>query len=244
MSDRNTSLVDTDVSWDAAYDVARKCYRRLVDRGVILPVLRSDVCLSRVAFPVREDYRGFDRLNDLPSDAPCGSGIVGGGERINPNIYPVVERLEIHVVGFHWQHDAAGAVTLQPDAVGEPSAEGLFFNIEGGFRANCPHCSTSIELGGDETERLDDALTTWCKASMASKGQTTLQCPRCNSVASLQAWRSREQDFAAGYVGLTLWGQHLLTLTYQPDHPANKPAWEALCGDMADPSPAIVYCNI
>ncbi|NIE64371.1 hypothetical protein [Burkholderia sp. Ax-1719] len=244
MGDRNTSLVDTKVSWDAAAEVAFKCYRRLVDHGVILPTLRSDICLSEAAFAVRRDYRGFDRLNDLPTAPPEDSATVPRDALVNSNIRPVVKGIEIHVVGFHWQSDATGALTLQPDAIDTPSAEGLFFNFEGGFRVDCPHCDTNIELGGDETERLDDVLTTWCKASVPSKGQTTVQCPCCNHVATLQAWRSREQNFAAGYVGLTLWGEHLLTLTYQPDHPDNKPAWEVLCGDMADQNPAIVCCHI
>jgi len=227
MGDRNTSLVNTEVSCGAAPKVARELYERLVDSGVILPELREDLSLGGFAFPLRDDFRGLDDLEGW-----------GSPERVTDSYSPEFTRIkaiEISVTGYGWQIGSND----RPELIARSDSYGLFMNFDGGFRVNCPSCRVAVELGADGSEALNDALSAWCVDPKSS----LLRCGLCNAAVPLSTWQSENHEFAAGHLGITLWGEHLLGLVERPSSVSTKFLKRLFVGaDGVDPS--VVFCNI
>ncbi|WP_081068339.1 hypothetical protein [Burkholderia stagnalis] len=227
MGDRNTSLVDTEIARELAPKAARELYRRLVDSGVILPELRNDLSLGGFAFPLCADFRGLDDLEGW-----------GAPERVIDAYSPEFTRItaiEITVTGCAWEIGSDG----QPELTVRSDHRGLFMNFEGGFSVNCPICSGAVELGGDGSEGLYEALDAWCKDPALS----LLRCSSCDTTVPLSAWRSENHEFAAGHLGITLWGEHLLGLVERPSSASAK-LLKGLFAGTAGVEPAVVFCNI
>jgi hypothetical protein len=239
MGDVNTSLVDTTISREAAPKAAREVYDRLVQHGVIVPRLESGdglpYCLAECAFPVRDDYRGFDDLE--------GWGAPKREVDTAAPLHANVTAIEIEVTGYRWLVGANGAPELLPSPFLGPGLSpgdyGLFMNFEGGFSVNCPHCAMAIELGGEGRDDLADAINAWCITPESS----SLGCSTCGTSAPLPAWRSNNHEFAAGHLAITAWGEHLLGLTERPSS-ASARFVKALLGDPDAIQPAVVFCNI
>ncbi|WP_233831983.1 hypothetical protein [Paraburkholderia sp. ZP32-5] len=228
MGDYNTSLVDTDVSREDAPKSALKLYERLVDGGVIRPELRDDLSLRGFAFPLRDDFRGLDDLEGWGSPE----------RKVNSHSpeFTRIKAIEIDVTGHAWQIGADG----RPELIAHSRNYGLFMNFEGGFRVNCPSCNVAVEIGAEGSEGLDDALNVWCEDP---DSHSPLRCRSCHVAAPLSAWRSKDYEFAAGHLGMTLWGEHLLGLTERPFSAATK-LLKGLFAGSDGVDPAVVFCNI
>ncbi|RQS03209.1 hypothetical protein DIE07_32250 [Burkholderia sp. Bp9002] len=227
MGDRNTSLVDTEISRASAPKGARELYERLVESGVILPELRDDLSLGGFAFPLRDDFRGLDDLEGW-----------GSPERAidsHSSEFTRITAIQIDVTGYRWQIGSTG----RPELMAPSDNNGLFMNFEGGFRVNCPSRSAAVEIGADGSEGLNDALGAWCQEPDSS----LLRCRSCNSASSLSVWRSENCEFAAGHLGMTLWGEHLLGLVERPSSASTK-RLKGLFAATNGADPAVVFCNI
>lgn len=227
MGDRNTSLVDTEVSREIAPKVARELYERFIDSGVILPELRDDLSLGGLAFPLRDDFRGLDDLEGW-----------GSPERLIDSHSPRSTRItaiEIGVTGYGWQIGSNG----RPELIARSGHYGLFMNFEGGFRVNCTSCRVGVELGADGSEGLNEALNAWCHDPKSS----LLRCRSCNVAVPLSTWQSENHEFAAGHLGITLWGEHLLGLVERPSSASTK-LLKGLFAGTDGVDPAVVFCNI
>lgn len=227
MGNRNTSLVDTDISRALAPKVAHRLYERLVAGGVIFPELRDDLSLTGAAFALRDDFRGLDDLEG------CGSP-QRPVDSTNPKCTRITA-IDISVTGHGWRTDSNG----RPELVVHSNNNGLFMNFDGGFSVNCPSCGSAVELGTDGSEGLYDALDTWCQNPESS----LLRCMSCNASAPLSAWPSDNHEFAAGHLGLTLWGEHLLGLVERPSG-ASTTLLKSLFSGSDGGDPAVVFCNI
>ncbi|WP_313624326.1 hypothetical protein [Achromobacter sp.] len=227
MGDRNTSLVDTETSREVAPKLALALYERLVDGGVIRPELRDDLSLGGLAFPLRDDFRGLDDLEGW-----------GYPERTIDEHSPEFTRitaLEIVVTGYRWQVGSTG----RPELTAQSDTNGLFMNFDGGFSVNCPSCKLAVELGADGSQDLYEALDAWCLAP----DLTLLRCRSCNATAPLSAWRSENHEFAAGHLGMTLWGEHLLGLVERPASASSKRLQDLFAGTRGI-DPVVVFCHI
>jgi hypothetical protein len=227
MGDRNTSLVDTEISREVAPKLAHELYERLLDSGVILPELRDDLSLGGFAFPLRDDFRGLDDLEGW-----------GSPERAIDSHSPESTRItaiEIGVTGHRWHIGSNG----RPELTAQSGNYGLFMNFEGGFTVNCPSCRFAVELGADGSDGLHDALDAWCQDPESS----LLRCTSCSAAAPLSAWKSENHEFAAGHLGITLWGEHLLGLVERPSSASAKLLKDLFTGANGV-DPAVVFCNI
>ncbi|MBR8087150.1 hypothetical protein KDX23_31020 [Burkholderia vietnamiensis] len=227
MGDATTALIDTKISRASAPNAACALYARLVEGGVIVPELRSGLSLGAHAFPLRADFRGLDDLEGW-----------GSPERKVDAYSPVVTRItaiQIDVTGHGWQTGATG----RPELVASADNHGLFMNYDGGFSVNCPSCRTAIELGADGSDELGEALDAWCREPESAR----LRCPSCDSITPVSEWRSVNYEFAAGHLGMTLWGEHLLGLVERPSSAAAKHL-KTLFSAIEGAEPAVVFCNI
>ena len=227
MGDANSSLVDTRIARTEAPAAAKQLYRRLLHDGVILPQLRNDIphCLGR-AFPVRDDHSGF-------------AALFGWNVDHRPLPHERITGIKIEVTDWYWYTEP----NEEPQLLPAPPAErhyGLFLNYDGGFNVNCPHCARAIERGDNEGSPLDVALKQWC----LDPEHTFLHCNACSLDSALPDWRSDAHGFAAGHLGMTLWGGHLLALTERPDYASAQVLWRLFGGTAMAPAPAIVYCTI
>lgn len=227
MGDVSTSLVDTAIAREAAPRAARELYERLVDSGVIVAELRDGLALGELAFPLRADFRGLDDLEGWGSPERKVDAHSPGSTRITG--------IEIVVTGHVWQIDAKS----RPELAARSRSYGLFMNFDGGFSVNCPSCGGAVELGAEGSEALYQALDVWCDAPESSR----LRCGSCHATAPLSAWRSKNYEFAAGHLGITLWREHLLGLVERPSSPSAQHLKKLFAGaDGIDP--AVVFCNI
>lgn len=227
MGNRNTSLVDTDISRVLAPKGAHGLYERLVAGGVIFPELRDDLPLTGAAFALRDDFRCLDDLE--------GPGL---SQRPSDSMKPKrtrVTAIDISVTGYGWRTGPNG----RPELVVHSNNNGLFMNFDGGFTVNCPSCRSAVELGTDGSEGLYDALDAWCQDPESSQ----LRCMSCNASAPLSAWQSDNHEFAAGHLGLTLWGEHLLGVVERPSGASTK-LLKSLFSGSDGGDPAVVFCNI
>ena len=216
MGDSRTSLVNTRISLAEAPEAAWSLYRRLVDLGAINAELRDDVALSLgLVFPVRNGFPDFDAAIE---------------RQYRPRIYGV----EIEVTGHVWRNQNRVLGLVKDDKGGN----GLFFNFEGSFVATCPACQRSMEFGEPGSEFIGDAFNAWC----AEPEKASMKCPACEHEAPIRAWRSANNTFAAGHLGLTLWGCYVTTLFEKPP-PLAGTHLRHLIGDFAEDY-AVVFCHI
>ncbi|WP_313459147.1 hypothetical protein [Achromobacter sp.] len=149
MGDRNTSLVNTEISRAVAPKAALELYERLLDSGVILPELRDDLSLGGFAFPLRDDFRGLDDLEDWRSPEQAMDSHSPG--------HTCITAIEIGVTGYRWHIGLTG----RPELTVQPGNNGLYMNFDGGFSVNCPFCRSAVKLGADGSEGLYEALNAW-----------------------------------------------------------------------------------
>lgn len=215
MGDNNTSLVNTRIALADAPEAALRLYRHLVDLGAIEAQLRDHVPFSLgLVFPVPEKFAGFDAAIE---------------ERFRPCIHGV----EIHVTGHEWR-----SLSGVPGLAKHGNAAGnLFYNIEGGFEMTCPTCQHSVNVD-EGIEFIDKALSAW---SVEPDG-ASMQCPACERTTLIPDWRAVNNTFAAGHLGFTLWGAHVMALVEKPSIAAATNIRQ-LIGDFAEDY-AVVFCHI
>lgn len=227
MGDRNTSLVNTEISRAVAPKAALELYERLLDSGVILPELRDELSLGGFAFPLRDDFRGLDDLEDWRSPEQAMDSHSPG--------HTCITAIEIGVTGYLWHIGLTG----RPELTVQPGNNGLYMNFDGGFSVNCPFCRSAVKLGADGSEGLYEALNAWHQNPESS----LLRCSSCNATVPLSTWQSENQEFAAGHLAITLWGGNLLGLLFRPSSASAK-RLRGLFAGSSGIEPALVFCLV
>lgn len=217
MGDLTTSLVNTRISLQDAPDAARDLYRRLVDQGAIGRWLLDTVPYGPgPAFRVQHDFPIFDAA-------------------VDPKYRPCIYSLQIEVTDHEWRKGQDGWADLVSAL--SPSS-GLFYNYDGGFEINCSGCGASMFVGEPGAESIEDGLNAWCVDRESAK----IACNICKRAAPIREWRSEENVFAAGHLGITLSHGHITALAKTPATP-EAVAIRRLLGDLTDDY-AVVYCTL
>ena len=121
---------------------------------------------------------------------------------------PAIVAVEIRVREHRWLADASHGAELI-EGGGE---HGLFAADD--VQVLCPACGFELDLGGEYSESLEQALEVWT----GSAESAYVACPECEAWAALQDWKSPDHGFAAGNLGIVLRGAHLTGLTAEfPD---------------------------
>lgn len=143
----------------------------------------------------------LDAIDRSPHDhAPCFALRAGYASIA---LDPAVVAVEIRVREHRWVADAVHGAELL-EGGGE---HGLF--AADTVMVVCPACGFELELGGEFSESLEQALDVWT----GSAESAYVACPECEAWTALQDWTSPGHDFAAGNLGIVLRGAHLGALT-------------------------------
>jgi hypothetical protein len=148
----------------------------------------------------------LDAIERLPhGQSPCFALRAGFASMV---LDPAIVAVEIRVREHRWLADAAHGAALV-EGGGE---HGLF--AADAVQVLCPACGFELDLGGEYSESLEQALDVWT----GSAESAYVACPECETWTALQDWPSPDHGFAAGNLGIVLRGAHLTALTAEfPD---------------------------